>query len=148
MVAIVFGTESGNAEMVAEEMRDALRESGRQADVLPMDDCEVGDLKDQGVVVLVCSTYGEGELPATALPFVTGLRSARPDLSSVRFAAFGLGDSTYDTYNQGIDSLVEIFSGLGAVQVGETGRHDADGGTDAAETGASWVRETFAAHGV
>jgi MioC protein len=145
MVAIVFGTESGNSEMVAEDLCEALEQSGVQVEVLPMDGCDVQALRDQDMVVLVCSTYGEGELPATAIPLADGLTAERPDLSPLKFAAFGLGDSTYDTYNRGIARLAELFTGLGAVQVGEIGQHDADSGADASKTAVSWAAEIFAA---
>lgn len=143
-VTILFGTESGNSEMVAEDLCDALEENGIKGEVFAMDDYPVDELSQQEVVVLVSSTYGEGELPAGALPFFAALNAVRPDLSSTRFAAFGLGDSTYETFNRGIALLVDAFADLGAEQIGDTGRHDADTGLDASEAAVGWINEVFA----
>ncbi|MGV9869323.1 flavodoxin domain-containing protein [Rhodococcus koreensis] len=51
-----------------------------------------------------------------------------PDLSPVRFAAFGLGDSTYENYNHAIATVVAAVTKLGANRIGVTARHDAASG--------------------
>ena len=75
--------------------------------------------------MVVCSTYGEGELPTGAEPFAEALDDEKPDLTGLRFAVFGLGDSVYDeTFNRGGEIMAEKLTELGASQVGEHGRHD------------------------
>jgi MioC protein len=143
-ITILFGTESGNSEMVAEDLCDALEVRGIKGEVFAMEDYPVDDLSQQEVVVLISSTYGEGELPAGALPFLAALNAVHPDLSATRFAAFGLGDSTYETFNRGIALLVEAFADLGAEQIGKIGHHDADTGLDASESAVRWITEVFA----
>lgn len=140
-ITILFGTESGNSEMVADELRDLLVESGFQAVVAGMGDVDVESLADKSLVVLISSTYGEGDLPVTAVDFHSRLQSERPDLGEVRFAAFGLGDSTYDTYNLGIATLVRRFEELGARRVGEIGHHDADSGLDPCAAAGDWLTD-------
>ena len=142
---ILFGTETGNAEMVADELLAALEPFGITGEVHSMGDYPVEDLRGQQMVILITSTYGEGDLPDTAIPFFEALTQRKPDLSSTRFAAFGLGDSSYDTYNNGIATLIEAVTDLGATQIGETGRHDAESGLDPCDTATTWARETFAA---
>jgi sulfite reductase alpha subunit-like flavoprotein len=59
------------------------------------------NLRRHAVVLFAVSTTGQGDLPANAQAFWKALRSARlvtGSLSSVRFAAFGLGDSSYPQY--------------------------------------------------
>ncbi|MBG6095825.1 flavodoxin domain-containing protein [Nocardioides luteus] len=141
---ILYGTESGNSEMVAEDVGDALRDRGIAGEVFAMDEYPVDELSHQELVILITSTYGEGELPVGALPFFEALDAASPNLSSTRFAAFGLGDSTYETFNRGIAALVDTFIGLGAEQIGETGHHDAATGLDASEAAVSWIDDVFA----
>lgn len=125
MLKIIFGTESGNAEMAADDMTTALNEAGIEAVAVSMDDYDVADLAGENHVILVSSTYGEGELPMTAAPFYESLKTLTPNLGNVKFSAFGLGDSTYETYNQAIKSLITLMVVLGATQVGEPGFHDA-----------------------
>lgn len=141
---ILFGTETGNAEMVADELSTALDPFGFIGEVHSMADYPVEDLCGQQMVILITSTYGEGDLPDTAIPFFETLKERKPDLSSTRFAAFGLGDSSYDTYNNGIATMIEAVTDLGATQIGETGRHDAESGLDPCDTAMTWVQETFA----
>src|SRR6478609_2063402 len=97
---ILFGTESGNSEMVAEEIAEVLGAQGISATVRDLGDVTVDSL---GTIpfILVSSTYNEGDLPASAEPFYEALAAERPDLSGFRFAAFGLGDSTYELYSKG-----------------------------------------------
>lgn len=142
-LTVLFGTETGNAEMVADDIAIALADKGIPAQVTGMEDYDVDDLGSVETVILVVSTYGEGELPESAAPFFEALLERKPDLSSVRFAAFGLGDSTYDTYNNGIATLVSGFTDLGATQIGETGRHDADSGLNASDVAMDWVDNVF-----
>jgi MioC protein len=142
---ILFGTETGNSEMVADEIAAALDPFGVTSEIHSMGDYPVDDLCGENLVILITSTYGEGDLPDTAIPFFDALKECKPDLSRTRFAAFGLGDSSYDTYNNGIATLIEAVTDLGAVQIGETGRHDADSGLDPCDIATSWATETFAA---
>ena len=143
-ITILFGTETGNAEMVADEVAGTLDGLGFTADVHSMADYPVSGLGEQELTILITSTYGEGDLPDTAIAFYDALKDSRPDLSAIRFAAFGLGDSSYDTYNNGIVTLVAAVAELGATQMGEIGRHDANGGQDPCDTAIAWVNETFA----
>jgi MioC protein len=139
-VKVLFGTESGNAELVADDISDTFNSAGVTAEVVAMEDFDVADLPDAGTVVVVTSTYGEGELPATTAPFQEALLAANPDLSRLRFAAFGLGDSTYVTYNNAIGILTKDLSGLGAQQIGEIGRHDAVSGDSFTDVAVAWAK--------
>ncbi|KAF0966992.1 MULTISPECIES: cytochrome P450 [unclassified Gordonia (in: high G+C Gram-positive bacteria)] len=140
-VTVLFGTETGNAEMVADDIASALGEFDIEATVVGMEDFDVADLAASGTVVLVTSTYGEGELPATTQPFFDAMKAAEPDLTGLRFGAFGLGDSTYDTYNNAIDILVGAVTDAGATQVGATGRHDAASFQPADGPVAEWAKQ-------
>lgn len=137
-VRVFYGTESGNAEMVADEIVEVLADRGIEASAQDLTDVDVTALAPAAAVV-VSSTYNEGDLPASAEPFVEALAAATPDLVGLRFAAFGLGDSTYEFYNNGIERLRAVLLELGAQQVGETGRHDASSGSSPVEPAVEWV---------
>lgn len=139
-IKVLFGTESGNAELVADEIVATFTDAGVKADVVAMEDVDVTELPSTGTIVVITSTYGEGELPATTAPFQEALHEARPDLSELRFAAFGLGDSTYETYNNAIEILVADLAQLGARQIGETGRHDAVSGEPFSDAAVTWAQ--------
>lgn len=145
MLKIIFGTESGNAEMAADDMALALNGAGIDTIAVSMDTYDVEELAGEEHVILMSSTYGEGELPMTAAPFYENLKAAAPNLSRVKFSAFGLGDSTYETYNQAIKSLSALMIVLGATQVGEPGFHDAALPHSVSDMAVCWASQQFIA---
>lgn len=143
-ITVLYGTESGNAETAAE---DILEEFDGQFEVtgLDMADASAGDLSADTVYLVVCSTHGEGGLPASAVPFAEMLEAEKPDLSGIRYAMFGLGDSSYEIYSRGSERIDERLTALGAIRVGEYGRHDASDGSLPNEPALAWSRETLPA---
>ncbi|MEU6832684.1 flavodoxin family protein [Nocardia beijingensis] len=124
-VVILFGTEMGTAESAADSIAEELREA-HDVSVHDMTDFDIADLDVRDFHVVVCSTYGDGELPTGAEPFADALDRDTPDLSGLRFAVFGLGDIVYgDTFNRGGEIIAEKLAARGAAQVGEHARHDA-----------------------
>lgn len=143
-IPVIFGTESGNAEMVADDIVAAIAAADLEAEAVPMEDVTVDDLARWPLMVLVTSTYGEGDLPATTAPFHETLMTQRPDLAHLRFAAFGLGDSTYETYNNAVSVLAEALAALGATRIGEIGRHDASSGESFTAVATLWAGKLIA----
>jgi MioC protein len=90
---------------------------------------------------VICSTHGDGGLPASAQPFAEALDEQRPDLTGLTYAMFGLGDSSYETYSRGSERIDERFAALGATRVGEYGRHDASDGSLPNDSALEWARE-------
>lgn len=135
---ILFGTESGNAEMAADDTAAALAGTV-DATVTDLADTAPSDLLPGDAYLILCSTYGDGELPASAQPFHQSLAAARPCLSGVRYAMFFLGDSGYDTYCQGGRTLDALLTDLGALRVGDPGEHDASGPAAAGDAAAEWA---------
>ncbi|WP_322363885.1 flavodoxin domain-containing protein [Pseudomonas sp. Teo4] len=142
-VLVVFGTESGNAEMAADDIASSLSLRGVVAEVKSMEDVSADELSAVTELLVVTSTYGEGELPETTAPFFADLVAAQPDLSNVDFYAFGLGDSTYAKFNNAIDVVVAKLIDLGASQVGETGRHDAASGKSVTSVAQAWIDKVY-----
>lgn len=143
-VVVLYGTESGNAELVAEEIVEAI-EGRVDAEAVDMDGAGAGDLAPGRFYLVVCSTHGDGELPTGALPFAEALDRDRPDLTGVRYAVFGLGDSSYDTYSRGSELIDERLAALGARRVGRYGRHDASSRDDPSELAIAWADEVLEA---
>ncbi|MGE2716234.1 flavodoxin domain-containing protein [Mycolicibacterium litorale] len=136
---ILFGTESGNAEMVADDIAQVLSEAGQNARVCSMEEFVLGELSPPVFFVVVCSTYGEGGMPSGAEEFYDSLVATQPDLTGVRFAAYGLGDSNFESYNNGINVLSQTLINLGATEVSTRGRHDASGELSATDHARLWT---------
>lgn len=142
---ILVGTMTGTAELVAEEMMDALEEDGHAVDVEPMDDLDASVFDGGGVFLICTSTYGQGDVPDNAIKLYEDLKSTKPDLSEVRYGVFSLGDRTYaDTFNFGGKKFDEVLSQCGAKRIGAVSTHDASDGTVPEEEGVEWVRAWIA----
>lgn len=144
-VNILFGTESGNAEMVADDLEQTLSDAGYETSVYSMEDADLDTCKECDHVVIVTSTYGEGDLPETAAPFYELVNNEKPDFSGLAFSAYGLGDSSYENYNNAVGKFVELLQDLNATLVGEVGKHDAATGGDLTKSATSWIKNIFAA---
>ncbi|MGY0541489.1 flavodoxin domain-containing protein [Nocardioides sp. YJ-D4] len=140
-VTVLYGTETGNAEMCADSVATHLRDTAEVV-VHDMADVDAAVMDDGDIFVLVTSTFGEGELPAGAEALFDALLKAPPDLSGVQFAVFGLGDSYYDgTFNRGGHIVSEHLLTLGATRIGDVGCYDTSSGEPPEDHALQWVRE-------
>ncbi|MDF3283517.1 flavodoxin family protein [Gordonia sp. N1V] len=139
-VVILYGTETGNGELVADAIADVLSVD-HDPSIYDMSEFAVEDLDAQDFLVVICSTYGEGELPTGAEPFADELDALAPDLSGLRFAVFGLGDTVYgETFNRGGELMAEKLTARGATQVGEHARHDNSSAVKPSVMAATWAQ--------
>ncbi|HTB40860.1 MAG TPA: flavodoxin domain-containing protein, partial [Reyranella sp.] len=97
-ILILVGTESGNAQMVADALKPVLEGAGHIVDVSDTA-ASAGDLEAHDVLLVVCATHGSGDVPTNILPLAETLERERPDLSGHRYGIIALGDMTYqDTF--------------------------------------------------
>ncbi len=122
---ILVGTETGNAEDVADHLAAALEERGIDAEIVDME--EAGpELLDGGRAVVVCTaTHGDGELPENSIEFYERLEEERPNLRGLLYCVCGLGDSIYPDFCEGGRIWSRFLAGLGATEVVE--RYEIDG---------------------
>ncbi|CAM3341571.1 flavodoxin domain-containing protein [Tsukamurella hominis] len=140
-VHIFYGSSTGTAEGAANAMYTVFAKAG-SVELHDMMDGEIDALDPADFHVFSCATYGEGELPAGTTEFFEDLLEAAPDLSGLRFAVFGLGDTIYvDTYNAARKTIVKHLTGLGATQVGDRFEHDNSGTDDVDEKAVEWAEE-------
>lgn len=117
----------GNAEFLCDDLVKAVP-AGVNASSASMEDVPATNLRADTFYVFVVSTYGAGDIPNTAQPFFDDLQAAKPDLSHVRFAMFGLGDRNFgETFNLGSQRVMDLLTDCGATLVGERGIFDASG---------------------
>lgn len=146
---VLYGTESGNSELIADDLGSKLRETNDDVEVFDMQDFDPADLTPEAFTIIVCSTHGEGDLPNTAIPFAEAFDRVLPDLTGVRYAMFGLGDTFYEeTYSQGSEHIDRRFAAQGAERVGEYGRHDASSWDLPSDVALEWLPGVLEAAGV
>jgi MioC protein len=145
-ITILYGTETGNAEMLAEDLAAELKDE-HEVTLRNMADVDPAVLRPGPLHLIVSSTYGEGDVPASAKAFFEALQAERPNLAGVHFATFGLGDQTQypETYARGSQRLEELFLDLGARRIADRGRHDASGPDLPEDVAAAWLQDVLAA---
>jgi MioC protein len=139
-VAILVGTMTGTAEMVAQEVQTALEAAGHTASNRMMDDLDATVFRSRGTFLICTSTYGQGDVPDNAQGLLASLETDRPDLSGVTYGVIALGDLTYkDTFCEGGIRFDAVLAELGARRVGEILKHDASSGSLPEEVAAQWI---------
>lgn len=117
-VTILVATQTGNAQQVAEQLKTVLEAESIAVTLSNVADIKVKALSKISHLILVSSTYGEGEPPDSAAAFYKALFSAKaPQLPQLNYAVFGLGDRSYDQFCQIAINFDARFAELGATRL-------------------------------
>ena len=140
-ILILVGTESGNAQMVADALKPVLQTAGHAVDVSDTA-VSAGDLKAHDVLLVVCATHGSGDIPTNILPLAETLERDKPDLSGHRYGVIALGDMTYqDTFCGGGKKVDRAFELCGARKIGDRLEVDASSQPLPDEEALGWVED-------
>jgi sulfite reductase alpha subunit-like flavoprotein len=121
---VLYGSETGNAQDVAEEVGRLAERLRFDTTVLDLHSVSLRDLVKPTVVIFCISTTGQGDFPQNARRLWRTLLSGalKPGLlRKVRFASFGLGDSSYVRFNVAHRMLHGRLVQLGAKTICERG---------------------------
>src|SRR4051812_25103592 len=137
-LTILYATESGNAEKLAGDLAKAARKNGLKPNLVDMADLDVATLASARRLVVIASTWGEGEPPGRAANGYAELMSERaPRIEGVEFGVLALGDTAYAEFcaiGKAIDERLAALGGKRAVE-----RVDCD--LDFAEPAVKWIGE-------
>jgi sulfite reductase (NADPH) flavoprotein alpha-component len=136
-LTILYGTETGNSRDLAKGLAAAAAERGLSPQIADMSDYKTRLLKDEQDLLVIVSTYGEGDPPQPAVGFFEFLEGKRaPKLDNVRFSVLSLGDSTYEKYCEAGKRIDRRLEELGASRLSD--RVDCD--IDYEDPAAEWSR--------
>lgn len=135
-VHVLYGTETGNAEEIAETFETKLKSQNLNVHLWDMDDFPRDSLPEVEHLFIICSTQGVGEPPINALDLYDYLHGDdAPQLDQVNFAVLALGDQDFPDFCQAGKDFDHILGQLGANRVAD--RVDCD--FDYEETAEQWI---------
>jgi sulfite reductase (NADPH) flavoprotein alpha-component len=117
-LTILFGSQTGNARHLAENLAKQAQATGIVTTVMDMADYKTSQLKHEQYLIIITSTYGEGEPPENAIGLHNFLFSKKaPTLSGLKYAVLGLGDTSYEFFCKTAQDFDNRLTELGAKAV-------------------------------
>jgi len=140
-ITVLFGSQTGNAAQLAEEMSEKLKQRGFRVALSSMRSFQTRNLKKTRTLLVLVSTHGEGDPPDNAIQFHEFLHSKRaPKLDDLRFSVLALGDISYNEFCQTGKEFDARLEALGAERLHP--RADCD--VDYDEPAAAWMEGVVA----
>ena len=137
---IMVGSQTGRAEGVSSILAAEAVKNGYAPNVLNMMEFGKADLQKAARLLVVTSTYGDGDPPDNAREFWTYLNSdVAPSLANQEYAVLALGDKSFAhfcNFGRNIDARLEK---LGAKRILNRCECDAD----YEQTANQWIAELF-----
>ena len=140
-MSILFGSQSGNSEELAAKFAKRATDYGLDTTVHDMDGFDLSTLPGMKRVLIICSTWGEGEMPDNAEElWLQASADSAPKLPEVSFSVLALGDTSYEFYCESGKDWDDRLQQMGATRLVE--RVDCDVDYDSAA--AAWANDTLA----
>lgn len=126
-VSILFGSQTGTAETLCKKAAKQLKAANCEPKILDMGEVSVEELAMIENLLIITSTYGEGEPPDNAMSLHEALMGdAAPSMATVNYSVLGLGDSSYPDFCQCSKDFDTRLEALGAKRVAPMVEVDGD----------------------
>lgn len=119
-ITILFGSETGNAQSLAESLETRLKEKEFTVKLSSLENFKPKDLKKVEDLFIISATHGEGDPPENAVSFHEFLHSRKaPKLTDLRFSVLSLGDASYEFFCQTGKDFDKRLEELGGERIAE-----------------------------
>jgi len=95
---ILFGSQTGNSAGLAEKTAKMAENYGLTPHIVDMDGLDPARLASMKRVMIITSTWGEGEMPDNADAMWNAINANGPGLSATHYSVCAIGDTSYDEY--------------------------------------------------
>jgi len=139
-VKIFYGSQTGTAEDFSHKLAAEAKRYKFGPEVIDIEEYETSELSSENFVIFVVATYGEGEPTDNAKAFYDWLISSQEQdlLKDVKYTVFGLGNRTYDHFNEMGIYFDRRLEELGAQRIYKLGLGDDDSSLE--DDFASWKK--------
>jgi flavodoxin I len=123
-IGIIYGSTMGSTQSMSERIGDTLAKTGHEVSVNNVQNVQPDAMRKYDILLLGCSTWGDGELQEDFIRFEEKMKST--DLAGKKAAVFGPGDTSYPQFCKAVDILEENLAACGAKIMVESLKIDGD----------------------
>ncbi len=139
-ILIIFGTETGNAEELSDTASRLASDYDLIGKVMDMEDVTTDILANSKKLMVICSTWGDGEQPDNAEDLYESTNNLNDgDLDGLNFSVLALGDTAFDLFCESGKEWDNVLEEKGGQRIID--RIDCD--TDYDDYAEDWIREAF-----
>ena len=139
-ILIIYGTETGNAEDLADDIGNTASKYGLVGKVMDMEDVSAEDLASSKRLIVSVSTWGEGEQPDNAQGLYDEVEGSEGgSMEGVNYAVLALGDTAFELFCESGKEWDKILEEKGGTRVNK--RIDCD--TDYYDYVEEWIESTL-----
>ena len=118
MISIVYWSQTGNTQAMAEAISEGVTEAGKEAKIIDVTDASLDALKTEKVFALGCPAMGAEVLEESEMePFVSELEGSVGGKTIALFGSYGWGDGQWmrDWVQRAQDDGAQLFSEEGLI---------------------------------
>uniref|UniRef100_A0A8C2JI50 Nitric oxide synthase n=1 Tax=Cyprinus carpio TaxID=7962 RepID=A0A8C2JI50_CYPCA len=137
---VLYATETGKSQTFAKKL-NTMMNCAFSSRVVCMEDYNFSELEMESLLIVVTSTFGNGDCPGNGECFKKQLLSLKNLRNKVRYCVFGLGSRMYPHFCAFAHAVDDRFAALGAIRVSSTGEGDELNGQE--EAFSAWACTAF-----
>jgi len=139
-ITVLYGTETGNSELLAMDICKEGENLGLECVNYGMEHIESDDFSNIENLLIVCSTWGDGEQPDNAIELFDYVEELdEGELENMKFSVLALGDTAFDLFCEAGKEWDRVLEEKGATRIYDRVDCDVDYEDDAEE----WIENVL-----